>query len=59
MQGAEQRLYSNAPQICTQVVILAGREAAGEHEPKEQASDIALHTLLPGGQEVTLTRIAC
>jgi hypothetical protein len=30
MQGAEQRLCSNPPQTYAQVVILAGREAAGE-----------------------------
>ena len=31
----------------------------GEHEPKEEACDIALYTLLRGGQEMALTRFAC
>ncbi len=32
MQGVEQRLCSIPPQTYAQVVILAGREAAGEHK---------------------------
>ncbi len=59
MHRAEQRLYPNPPQTYPQVVILAGRKAAGKHEPKEKPCDIAFHTLPPDGQEVIGTRIAC
>ncbi len=59
--GAEQRLCSNPPQAYAQVVILSAKRAqtnTTEHELTEKACDIALHTLLQGGQEVTLTRFA-
>jgi hypothetical protein len=53
--GTDQRVYPNYPQTCTQGVILAGRGATGEYEPRETASDLTL-SLLPGGREVTFIR---
>ena len=49
LAGADQQFYLKYPQACAQGVILAGQSAAGAHEPKEKARDIA-SALLPDGE---------
>jgi dihydrofolate reductase len=68
-QPARQQLYraltcvfaQQSSHVYTHVVILAGQEAAGEDEPREKTSDIALPTLLrrwAGGDSHALRLLA-
>jgi hypothetical protein len=49
---------SNCPKSYAQHVIVAGEGAAGEHELREDPV-IARRIIPPGGQEVTVTSLAC
>ena len=54
--GADLRLCPNYPQSYAQAVIVAGREAVGEYEPREEAL-ITRNAPPSGGREMTLMRI--
>jgi hypothetical protein len=54
--GSDLRLCPNYPQIYAQAVIVAGQEAMGEYESREEGV-IQRDALPSDGREVTLTRI--